>query len=170
MRTSFHHHPEAQHPKSPAIEMPVGRLPHLMACAVTRRRFLVGASPPGNPLQPEAIGAVMEGTKWLKPSISVSRIGDSASVQAATRVNAAQASKRTMWRPTRLPYRGRLIRLDEMSEVMRPDATPGYWRQHVHKESARNTGSPKAWSATTNRRPARDRLGALGWRRGSQYR
>ncbi len=33
-------------------------------------------------LQPEAIGAVMEVTKWLKPSISVSRIGDSASVQA----------------------------------------------------------------------------------------
>ena len=26
----------------------------------------------------------MEETKWLKPSISVSRIGDSASVQAAT--------------------------------------------------------------------------------------
>jgi hypothetical protein len=33
----------------------------------------------------------MEVTKWLKPSISVSRIGDSASVQAATRVNAEQA-------------------------------------------------------------------------------
>src|SRR5216684_3656576 len=29
---------------------------------------------------------------------------------------------------------------------LRPAATPGYWRQHVHKESARNTGSPKAWS------------------------
>jgi len=50
----------------------------------------------------------MEVTKWLKPSISVSRIGDSASVQAATRVNAEQASKRTMCRPTRRPYRGRL--------------------------------------------------------------
>src|SRR5215472_15175965 len=34
----------------------------------------------------------MEVTKWLKPSISVSRIGDSASVQAATRVNAEQSS------------------------------------------------------------------------------
>jgi hypothetical protein len=33
----------------------------------------------------------MEVTKWLKPSISVLRIGDSASVQAATRVNAEQA-------------------------------------------------------------------------------
>ena len=37
----------------------------------------------------------MEVTKWLKPSISVSRIGGSASVQAATQVNAEQASKRT---------------------------------------------------------------------------
>jgi hypothetical protein len=34
----------------------------------------------------------MEVTKWLKPSISVSRIGDSASEQAATRVNTEQAS------------------------------------------------------------------------------
>ena len=58
---------------------------------MTRRRFPVGASPTRQPLQPEAIGAVMEVTKWLKPSISVSRIGDSASVQAATRVNAEQA-------------------------------------------------------------------------------
>jgi hypothetical protein len=33
----------------------------------------------------------MEVTKWLKPSISVSRIGDSASVQAATRANVEQA-------------------------------------------------------------------------------
>jgi hypothetical protein len=88
-----------------------------LACAVQRRRFPVGASPTRRPLQPEAIGAVMEATKWLKPSISVSRIGDSASVQAATQVNAEQASKRTMCGPTRLPYRGRLIRLGRMSEV-----------------------------------------------------
>ena len=58
----------------------------------------------------------MEATKWLKPLVSVSRIGDSASVQAATRVNAEQTPKRTMCRPTRLPYRGRLKWLGEMSE------------------------------------------------------
>jgi hypothetical protein len=40
----------------------------------------VGESPTRQSLQPEAIGAVMEVTKWLKPSISVSRIGGSASV------------------------------------------------------------------------------------------
>ena len=49
--------------------------------------FPVGASPARQPLQPEATGAVMEETKWLKPSVSLSRIGDCASVQAVTRVN-----------------------------------------------------------------------------------
>ena len=88
----------------------------IRVCAVTRRRLPVGASPTRQPLQPEAIGAVMEVTKWLKPSISVSRIGDSASVQAATRVNVEQASKRKMCRPIRLPYRGRLKQLGELSE------------------------------------------------------
>src|SRR5215203_5003462 len=31
MRTSFHHQPEAQHPKSSAINKPAGRLPQLVA-------------------------------------------------------------------------------------------------------------------------------------------
>ena len=45
----------------------------LHPCAVTRRRFPVGANPTRRTLQPEATGAVMEVTKWLKPSDSVSR-------------------------------------------------------------------------------------------------
>ena len=45
----------------------------MLACAVKRRRFPVGANPTRQPLQPEATGAVMEVTKWLKPSESVSR-------------------------------------------------------------------------------------------------
>src|SRR6516164_8465838 len=56
--------------------------------------------PPGDSLQPEATGAGMEVTKCLKPSDSGHQ-GDCASVQAATRVNAEQASKRSMCRPTR---------------------------------------------------------------------
>ena len=48
--------------------------------------------PPGDSLQPEATGAGMEVTKCLKPSDSGSRIGNRASVQAATQVNAEQAS------------------------------------------------------------------------------
>src|SRR5882757_1373014 len=62
----------------------------------------------------------MEATKWLKPSISVSRIGDSASVQAVTRVNAEQSSKRTMRGPTRQRFRGRPIRLGEAERRARP--------------------------------------------------
>ena len=103
--------------------------------------------------------------KWLKPSINVSQIGDSASVQAATRVNVEQASKRKMCRPIRLPYRGRLKQLGELSEE---------YGQLLHRgigggmyTRKRNTGSPKARSAMTNRTPARDMSGALGWRRGS---
>ena len=80
----------------------------LLACAVIRRRFPVGEKPTRRMLQPEATGAVTEVTKWLKPSDSESQIGDSASVQAATRVNAEQTSKRTMRGPTRPPIRGRL--------------------------------------------------------------
>src|ERR1039458_4112830 len=41
----------------------------LWVCAVQSRRFPVGANLTRQPLQPEAIGAVMEVTKWLKPSI-----------------------------------------------------------------------------------------------------
>ena len=41
----------------------------LHVCAVRRRRFPVGASPTRQTLQPEATGAVMEVTKWLKPSV-----------------------------------------------------------------------------------------------------
>jgi hypothetical protein len=68
----------------------------------------------------------MEATKWLKPSVKrVTKYGDSASVQAVTRVNAEQASKRTMRGPTRMPYRGRLTRLGCMSEVVLPAAAPG---------------------------------------------
>jgi hypothetical protein len=74
--------PQVSYTRSHDVQSEKGRL--LLACAVQRRRFPVGASPTRQSLQPEAIGAVMEVTKWLKPSISVSRIGDSASVQAAT--------------------------------------------------------------------------------------
>ena len=70
-------------------------------CAVRRRRFPVGARPTRRTLQPEATGAGMEETKCLKPPDSGHEFGDRASVQAATRVNAEQTSKRTMCRPTR---------------------------------------------------------------------
>jgi hypothetical protein len=51
----------------------IGRQCPSRVCAVTRRRFPVGASPTRQTLQPEATGAAMEVTKWLKPSDNVSR-------------------------------------------------------------------------------------------------
>jgi 6-phosphofructokinase 2 len=68
-------------------------------------------APPGDSLQPEATGAGMEATKCLKPPDSGHEFGDRASVQAATRVNAEQTSKRPMCRPTRKWNRGRLTRM-----------------------------------------------------------
>src|SRR6266478_44125 len=53
--------------------LPRSQRRRLWVCAVERRRFPVGVSPTRQPLQPEATGAAMEVTKWLKPSDSVSR-------------------------------------------------------------------------------------------------
>src|SRR6266851_1940656 len=87
--------------------------------------FPAGASPARRALQPEATGAGMEVTKCLKPPDSGHEFGDRASVQAATRVNAEQSSKRTMCRPTRKWNRGRLTRMGDFERGVRPSAAPG---------------------------------------------
>ncbi len=94
----------------------------------------------------------MEVTKWLKPSISVSCTGDSASVQAATRVNAEQASKRTMRGPTRPSCRGRLIWLGDRAKttpIRRAGAvaaacTQGKRAQHGKPLGVAGDGQPDA--------------------------
>ena len=53
-------------------------------------------------LPPVAIGAVVEATKPLKPPVERVALGDSASLQVVTRVNAEQASKLIMQEPTHL--------------------------------------------------------------------
>ena len=124
----------------------------MWVCAVTRRRVPVGASPTRQPLQPEAIGAVMEVTKWLKPSISVSRIGDSASVQAVTRVNAEQSSKRMMRRPTHPHIWGRLTRLGSRAKdipsrcagVVATACTQGKRTQHGRPQGVVRDDQPDA--------------------------
>jgi hypothetical protein len=53
------------------VRMPVhlaAEGPHWV-CAVKGGAFQWVKGPPGNSLQPEATGAVMEVTKWLKPSV-----------------------------------------------------------------------------------------------------
>lgn len=83
-------------------------------------------APPGEVLQPEATGAVVEVTKRLKPLVKrATKYGGSASVQAVTRVNAEQASKRAMHGPTRQPFRGRLTRRTGLSKAVPSVAVPG---------------------------------------------
>ena len=65
-----------------------GGAPRMTALGVRRerRRFLV-VSHPATRYEPEATGAVMEVTKWLKPSDSGSQIGDRASESIRIRMN-----------------------------------------------------------------------------------
>ena len=95
----------------------------------------------------------MEVTKWLKPSVKrVTKYGDSASVQAVTRVNAEQASKRSMRRPTRLPFRGRLIRLGKRADeapsrcagVVATACTQGKRTQHGKPQGVVEDDQPDA--------------------------
>jgi hypothetical protein len=109
----------------------------------------------------------MKETKCLKPSDSGSRIGDRASVQAATRVNAEQASKRTMCRPTRDPFRGRLTRLGEMSEEYAQPLHRGSGGSMYTRKAHATREAPMCDQGMINRTPVRDRPVALGWRRGS---
>ena len=88
----------------------------------------------------------MEATKCLKPSDSGSRSGDRASVQAATRVNAEHASKRTMCRPIRTWNRGRLTRLGDTSEddahpLHRGSGGSMYTRKAVRREDRQGVES-----------------------------
>ena len=86
----------------------------------------------------------MEVTKCLKPSDSGSRIGDRASVQAATRVNAEPRKGRCAGRPGD-PFRGRLSRLGETSEE---------YAQPLHRGSGDGMYTRKAHA--TREAPLRD--------------
>ena len=112
----------------------------------------------------------MEVTKWLKPSISVSRIGDSASVQAATRVNVEQASKRKMCRPTRLPYRGRLKQLGELSEEYAQLLHRGIGGGMFTQGKRTQHGKPQGEVSDDQPNAREGQAAAMGWRRGSYYR
>ena len=86
----------------------------LRVCAVKRRRFSSGCE--AHPVKaPAGSNRSNEGGNEFVEAFgeAVTTYGDGASVQAVTRVNAEQASKWTMCRPTQLPYWGRLIRLGD---------------------------------------------------------
>jgi len=128
-------------------------------------------APPGNlSLQPEAIGAAVEVTKPSKPSMERIALGDSASMQAVTKVNAEQAPKSATWELTRQeigegrrcrvhassPWKqeARVTRLHRPTGVMVTACLQGKPTQH---------GKPQRWRrVTANETPARDRLGRVG--------
>jgi len=90
----------------------------LCGCAVERRRFPVGESPTRRNAPAGSNRSNCGGNETVEASGDqrVTKYGDVASVQAVTRVNAEQASKRTMRRSTRSCNRGRLIRLGERGQ------------------------------------------------------
>ena len=90
-------------------------------------------------------------------------MGDLASMQAVTGVNAEQASKRVMRLLTWLRYRESRSFPERMSE--NSGETAGVVATACMKEeNERNTGSPNG--ERLNRKPARDRPGRMGWRTG----
>ena len=58
-------------------------------------------------------------------------------------VNAEQASKRTMCRPTRSTLSGKADTAERDERRLRPAAAPGYWRQHVHEGKRTQHGKPR---------------------------
>src|SRR5215470_3761507 len=111
----------------------------------------------------------MEETKWLKPSGKrVTIYGDSASVQAVTRVNAEQASKRTMHRPTRLPYRGRLTRLGRSERSGTSNRCAGVLATACTQGKRTQHGKPRGEVRDDQPDAREGQAGAVGWRRGPQ--
>jgi hypothetical protein len=73
-----------------------------LKCAVQRHGLPAGVSPARQlSLQPVVIGAVVEVTKRLKPSMRRVAMGGLTSQQAITRVNAEQVPKGSMRMPIR---------------------------------------------------------------------
>jgi len=105
-------------------------------------------------------------------------------VQAVTRVNAEQASKRSMRRPTRLPYRGRLTRLGKRADdapsrcagVVATACTQGKRAQHGKPRGGLSDDQPDAREGGSGRPGVTERLavplkpGNAGGGKGPQFR
>ena len=96
---------------------------------VRREKALIlsgGKSRPGTgSLHPVAIGAVVEVTKLLKPLMKRVAIGDPARMQAVTKVNVEQASKRIMQELTRRHFGESRMPMGEYERTS-PLVLPGY--------------------------------------------
>ena len=95
------------------------------------------------------------------------RLGDSASRQAVTRVNAEQAPKGLTWEPTRRRNVEGRRHWETGGHTPRSDSNQwshrGIGDGMSAEEIRRNTGSPERWRrVTSNRTPARERPGWPG--------
>ncbi len=115
-----------------------------------------GKSRPGTgSLHPVAIGAVVEVTKLLKPSVKRVALGDSASMQAVTKVNAEQAPKIITQELTRRKYgegRSRWESTSEQSQRSCRGIGDGMQTQGIR----RNTGNPSGDRAGRGQLTARE--------------
>ena len=93
-------------------------------------------------------------------------LGGSATMRAATRLNAEQASKRVTRKPTRLNNGGRLPAVGKRATRAPTGSAGVVAAARVEEGDGRNTGSPAGGVACANRQPARVRSGRSGWRRG----
>ena len=73
--------------------------------------------------------------------------GGLAAMRAATLVNAVQASKRLMRKPTR-PDNGKVATRREASDASTDGFRRGIGAARMEEESGRNTGSPVRWRGT----------------------
>jgi len=88
----------------------------------------------------------MEVTKSSKPSMEWVALGDSASRQAVTRVNAEQASKNAMRKPTQLDL-GEGRRRGEIERHDLHGSAGVVAMACLYREMSRNTGSPNGGGA-----------------------
>ena len=144
--------------------------PSMSASLVRREKAALssGCKTTRQPLQPEAIGAVMEVTKITRPSISVSRNTVTARVcRTATRVNAEQSSKRTMRQADPTGFSGKANTAGANERNNTPSRCAGVVATACTQGKRTQHGKPQGVVSDDQPMPARDRPGALGWRRGS---
>ena len=111
-------------------------------------------------------GRFMEVTTWIEARRCQRTVLDgSASAQAVTRVNAEQASKRSMRRPTRRFY-GEGCQRPGSEQRDHRLAPPGYWRRHAGKREASATREAQSVARTSPPGTREGQLGSAAWRRG----
>ena len=89
----------------------------------------------------------MEATTSSEALRQKGRLGGSATMRAATRVNAEQASKRVTRKPT-LPDLGEGCHRSGSERRGHRPVPPGYWRRHAWKRGLRQHGKPRRWRGT----------------------